>query len=124
MVGNLRKPERSRDLDFRRARILRRPQHRSGECTLRLVLPRIPQQSAGGKTGSGRMKPEVDQILSVSAGQLLAGAVPLLPNSYAQGATSVTAFLMLFSAQEYERGAEIRVRENSDMRAVFKELSS
>ena len=69
------------------------------------------------------MKPEVDQILNLSAGQLLAATVPLLPNSYSQGSTSVLAFMMLFSAQEYERAAEIRVRENLDMRALFAELS-
>jgi hypothetical protein len=69
------------------------------------------------------MKPEVDQILNLSAGQLLAATVPLLPNSYSQGSTSVLAFMMMFSAQEYERAAEIRVRENADMRALFEELS-
>jgi len=70
------------------------------------------------------MKPEVDQILSISAGQLLATAVPLLPNNYAQGSTSVLAFMMFFCAQEYERGAEIRACENSEMRELFGELSA
>ena len=69
------------------------------------------------------MKPEVDQILNLSAGQLMAGTVPLLPNSFAQGSTSLLGILMLLAAQEYERGADIRARENADMRALFKELS-
>jgi hypothetical protein len=69
------------------------------------------------------MKPEVDQILGISAGQLMAGVIPLLPNSYSQGSTAVLSFLMLFSAQEYERGAEIRVADNTDMRAVFGALA-
>lgn len=69
------------------------------------------------------MKPEADQILGISAGQLLAGVVPLLPNAYAQGSTAMLSFLILFAAQEYERGAEIRVADNADMRAVFGELS-
>jgi hypothetical protein len=69
------------------------------------------------------MSPEVDQILNLSAGQLLAGTVPLLPNSYAQGSTSLVAFLMFFAAREYERGADIRARDNADMRALFGELS-
>jgi hypothetical protein len=69
------------------------------------------------------MKPEVDQILNLSAGQLLAATVPLLPNSYSQGSTSLLAFMMMFSAQEYERGADIRARDNADMRVLFEELA-
>jgi hypothetical protein len=69
------------------------------------------------------MKPEVDQILNMSAGQLMAGVIPLLPDSYSQGSTALLSFLMLFSAQEYERGAEIRVADNTDMRAVFRALA-
>jgi hypothetical protein len=68
------------------------------------------------------MKPEVDQILNLSAGQLMAGTVPFLPNSYLQGSTSLIGIMMMFAAQEYERGAAIRVRESSDMRMLFKEL--
>jgi hypothetical protein len=69
------------------------------------------------------MKPEVDQILGLSAGQLMADVVPLLPNSYSQGSTALLSFLMLFSAQEYERGAEIRATDNAEMRAVFGALA-
>lgn len=69
------------------------------------------------------MKPEVDQILGISAGQLMAGVVPLLPNSYAQGSTAVLSFMMLFAAQEYERGAEIRAADNAGMRAAFGALA-
>jgi hypothetical protein len=70
------------------------------------------------------MKPEVDQILGLSAGQLMAGVVPLLPDSYSQGSTALLSFLMLFCAQEYERGAEIRSVDNSDMRAAFSALAA
>ena len=69
------------------------------------------------------MKPEVDQILGLSAGQLMAGVLPLLPNAYSQGSTAVVSILMLLAAQEYERGAEIRAADNADMRAAFKALS-
>jgi hypothetical protein len=69
------------------------------------------------------MKPEADQILNMSAGQLMAGVLPLLPDSYSQGSTALLSFLMMFSAQEYERGAEIRATENTDMRAVFGALA-
>jgi len=69
------------------------------------------------------MKPEVDQILGLSAGQLLGGIAPLLPAGYAQGTTSLVAFMMILSAQEYERGADIRATENGELRALFKSLA-
>jgi hypothetical protein len=69
------------------------------------------------------MNPEVDQILVLSAGQLLGGIVPLLPAGYPQGTASLVSFMMMFAAQEYERGADIRAAENADMRALFGELA-
>jgi hypothetical protein len=69
------------------------------------------------------MKPEVDQILGLSAQQLMGQVVPLLPNSFAMGSVSVLGMMMTFAAQEYERGADIRVRENADMRALFREAA-
>jgi hypothetical protein len=65
------------------------------------------------------MKPEVDQILGLSTGQLMSQVVPVLPNSYMIGSTSVLGIMLTFSAQEYERGADIRATENADMRALF-----
>lgn len=65
------------------------------------------------------MKPEADQILGLSAFQLLGTLSPLLPDNYAQGTASLIAFMMMLSAQEYNRAADIRVRENADMRALF-----
>ncbi|HTK80222.1 MAG TPA: hypothetical protein VL286_07250 [Rhizomicrobium sp.] len=70
------------------------------------------------------MKPDVDQILNQSAGQLLGTIAPLLPTGYAQGTTSLLAFMMLMSAQEYERAADIRAIENAEIRALFAELGS
>jgi hypothetical protein len=70
------------------------------------------------------MNPEADQILSMSAGQIMAGVLPLLPDSYSQGSTALLSFLMLFSAQEYERGAEIRSVDNAAMRVAFGALAS
>ena len=69
------------------------------------------------------MKPDVDQILGLSAGQLLATVAPLLPAGYAQGTTSITAFMLMLSAQEYDRAAEIRATENAELRALFGELA-
>jgi hypothetical protein len=69
------------------------------------------------------VKPDVGQILSVSALQLLSQIAPLLPTGYSQGTASLLAVLAMMAAQEYERGAEIRVAENADIRALFAELA-
>ena len=69
------------------------------------------------------MKPDVDQILGLSAGQLLATVAPLLPPGYAQGTTSLIAFMLMLSAQEYDRAAEIRATENAELRALFAVLA-
>lgn len=70
------------------------------------------------------MKPEADHILGLSAMQMLGQLSPLLPEGYPQGTASLVAFMMMLSAQEYERAAEIRATENADMRALFAELAS
>ena len=68
------------------------------------------------------MKPEANDILNVSADQLM-GLIPSLPQAYQQGATAVHALLIKFAAREYERGAEIRVAENADIRALLEEIA-
>ncbi len=68
------------------------------------------------------MKPEADDILNVSADQLM-GLIPSLPATYQQGATAVHALLIKFAAREYERGAAIRAAENADIRALLAELA-
>ncbi len=65
------------------------------------------------------MKPDVGQILQSSTAHIMGEVVPLLPPGYAQGTAGLLGFMLLLSAQEYERGAEIRVRENAELRALF-----
>src|SRR6185503_15659790 len=114
----------TRHLDFRRARIFRRPQFRSGERLLRLVLPRLPQQRSGAASvGEAGMKPEADQVLNMSAMQLLTQILPQLPAGYAQGTASLIAVLSMMAAQEYERGADIRAAENNDVRTLFRDFA-
>lgn len=69
------------------------------------------------------MKPEVDTILGISAGHLMGALAPQLPAGYSQGGAALLGIMMTFSAQEYDRAAEIRVRENDDMRALFREAA-
>ncbi|HTW33922.1 MAG TPA: hypothetical protein VMD53_04825 [Rhizomicrobium sp.] len=70
------------------------------------------------------MKPEVDQILGLSSGQLMSQIAPLLPNSFAVGGASLLGIMMTLAAQEYERGADIRAAENADMRSLFRDAAA
>jgi hypothetical protein len=69
------------------------------------------------------MKPEVDQILMITAGQVLGELAPNLPTQYSQGVAQLAALMAILSAQEYDRAAEIRAAENRDLRALFAELA-
>lgn len=68
------------------------------------------------------MKPEIDQILGVTAGQIAMDIAPLLPASYSQSTAGLLGLLLGFCAQEYEQGADIRAAENNEMRALFAAL--
>lgn len=69
------------------------------------------------------MKPEVDQILALSSQHLMGALAPQLPPGYAQGGASLLGIMMMLSAQEYDRAAEVRAAENSDMRVLFREAA-
>jgi hypothetical protein len=67
------------------------------------------------------MKPEVGQILGLSA-QRLAQGVGADGAAFAQGTIGLIGVVLSMSANEYDRGADIRVAENADLRALFGEL--
>lgn len=69
------------------------------------------------------MRPEAGEILDRSADQLLGQLAPRLGESFAQGTAALLALVMKFSAREYERGAEIRARENAELRMLFARFS-
>lgn len=69
------------------------------------------------------MKPETDQILNLSALKLMSELAPAMGGQYDQGMTQVLAVLLLMSAQEYDRAADIRSAENADMRKLFAQLA-
>jgi hypothetical protein len=69
------------------------------------------------------MKPEVSDILTGVLGAVLTDIAPHLPEGYAQGSMSLIALLMIFSAQEYDRAAEVRRAENDAMRALFADVA-
>ena len=69
------------------------------------------------------MKPEVDQILMITAGQIMLELTPNLAAQYAQGVAQLSALMAILSAQEYDRAADIRASENREMREAFAELA-
>jgi hypothetical protein len=69
------------------------------------------------------MKPEVGTILSLSA-QRLAQGIGAEGAAFAQGTVGLISVVLSMSANEYERGAEIRVAENNDLRTVMGKLAA
>lgn len=68
------------------------------------------------------MKLDAGSVLNISAAQLMGAIAPQLPPGYPQASASLTGFLLTFCAQELDRAADIRAKENDDMRALFAEL--
>jgi len=68
------------------------------------------------------MSPEIPTILALTM-QRLAGGITEHGAAFAQGQMGLIGMMMTLSAKEYERGAEIRVTENSDIRALFAALA-
>lgn len=69
------------------------------------------------------MNPEADKILSTSSMRLATVVAPALSDGYAQASLGLTNLLLSLVGKEYERGADIRASENSDIREAFAELT-
>lgn len=67
------------------------------------------------------MSPEIPTILALSM-QRLAGNIGEGGPAFAQGQVGLIGMMLTLSAKEYERGADIRVAENSELRALFGEF--
>jgi hypothetical protein len=68
------------------------------------------------------MKPNAGQIVGITAGQLMTQIAPLLPVSYAQSTAGLLGLVLGFCAQEFEQGADMRARENNEMRDLLAAL--
>ncbi len=66
------------------------------------------------------MRPEVSELLRTTALQMPGIAAP---TAYGQGSAGLITGLLMISAMEYDRAAEVRVEDNRDMRALFAELA-
>ncbi|MDE1173479.1 MAG: hypothetical protein PW790_07380 [Parvibaculaceae bacterium] len=65
------------------------------------------------------MTPHVTNVMQTFFGTLMAQIAPALGSEYLIGSTSVIAMMMSMAGTEYERGAEVRVMENREMRTLF-----
>jgi len=68
------------------------------------------------------MRPEVGTILRLSV-QKLAMGITQEGAAFAQGTVGLLSMVLSLSAKEYERGADIRFKENREVRALFAELA-
>jgi len=64
------------------------------------------------------MNPEVGTILGLTA-QKIAMGFGEHGAAFAQGTVGLLGIMLSLSAKEYDRGADIRFNENSDLRALF-----
>lgn len=69
------------------------------------------------------MKPEIPDVLRGFTVTLLTEILPNLGVEYSMGNTAVMSQSLAVIANEFERGAEIRFRENEEMRALFAEAA-
>ncbi len=67
------------------------------------------------------MKPNIPGVLHGFTGTLLTEILPSLGAEYSMGNTIIMCQSLAVIANEFERGAEIRFRENEEMRALFAE---
>ncbi len=68
------------------------------------------------------MNPDVGTIIALSV-QKIAGGVNEHGAAFAQGTVGLLSTVLNMAAKEYERGADIRVAENNDLRALFGEIA-
>lgn len=66
------------------------------------------------------MKPSPDVILNQTFAKVAFEMGPALPAGYGQGSATITGVLLLMVAQEFNRAADIRAKENTVMRAIFR----
>lgn len=65
------------------------------------------------------MKPTPELVLNMSFAKIAMEMGPALPAGYGQGSATITGVLLLMVAQEFDRAADIRAKENCAMRTLF-----
>lgn len=70
------------------------------------------------------MKPSPDLVLNHAFAKVAMEMGPALPPGYGQGSATLTGVLLLMVAQEFNRAADIRAKENAAMRALFADAAA
>lgn len=65
------------------------------------------------------MKPTPELVLNQAFARITMEMGPALPAGYGQGSATITGVLLLMVAQEFDRAADIRAKENRAMRTLF-----
>ena len=65
------------------------------------------------------MNPEADKILSLSMQKLMSEITPLLASGFAQSQLGLLGFMLTLAGNEYERGADLRAKENASIRQLL-----
>lgn len=68
------------------------------------------------------MKPSPELVLNQAFARIAMELGPALPPGYGQGSATLMGVLLLMVAQEFNRAAEIRERENALMRNLFADV--
>jgi hypothetical protein len=69
------------------------------------------------------MKPSPELVLNQAFAKIAMEMGPALPPGYGQGSAATTAVLLLMTAQEFDRAADVRAKENRVMRALFGDVA-
>lgn len=67
------------------------------------------------------MKPSPETVLNQAFAKLAMEIGPALPPGYSQGSVTTLGVLLLMTGQEFNRAADVRVKENRAMRSLFAE---
>jgi len=70
------------------------------------------------------MKPDVQKVMVNSFERLMTDVAPHITSEYAVGSAAVIGLMAFQTAAEFERGAEIRVQENTAFRKIFSDAAS
>ena len=70
------------------------------------------------------MKPTPDLVLNHAFAKIAMEMGPALPQGYGQGSATLTGVLLLMVAQEFNRAADIRAKENAAMRTLFADTAA
>lgn len=65
------------------------------------------------------MKPSPELVLNQTFANIVMEMAPALPPGYGQSSAATAGALLLMVAQEFDRAADIRAKENRVMRALF-----